>query len=317
MVEDQMRFYTVNNCFTLLQSITVASIENKIIVLDGCHRIRAYEELAKRGYPIDNVVLPVVIYNLKDQNELIECYNMINKNVPIPPIEKRITPETCKAILCNLIQTNYSNYIKINTMCKAPHISLEDFKVNLDARNIHIKLQERNIAINGLWDRIEYVNNYIEQNVKSSNQLCPKMKKRLVECESKAVKMNCKVCYLGIWRRFEWLDLALYLMNNSQMPNISDFTVVRVKIAAAVREIVWKKVNTNVSDYGMCYVCETQLNYCNMECGHIIAKAIGGCDTVENLMPVCKSCNRDMGIMNLNEYRDMLNQSLNKMIIMR
>ncbi len=40
-----------------------------------------------------------------------------------------------------------------------------------------------------------------------------------------------------------------------------------------------------------------------MECGHIVAHALGGEITFNNLQPTCKTCNRDMGVMNLNEYK--------------
>jgi 5-methylcytosine-specific restriction endonuclease McrA len=57
---------------------------------------------------------------------------------------------------------------------------------------------------------------------------------------------------------------------------------------------------------GKCYVCENTLDYDNMECSHIIAHALGGDISLDNLQPCCKSCNRDMGIMNLYEYKNLI-----------
>jgi 5-methylcytosine-specific restriction endonuclease McrA len=47
-----------------------------------------------------------------------------------------------------------------------------------------------------------------------------------------------------------------------------------------------------------------------MECGHIIAHALGGNALLDNLMPVCKSCNRDMGTMNLEEYKCIVQKNI-------
>ena len=47
-----------------------------------------------------------------------------------------------------------------------------------------------------------------------------------------------------------------------------------------------------------------------MECGHIVAHALGGKATYDNMMPVCKNCNLKMGTMNLGEYRRLKNESL-------
>jgi len=54
---------------------------------------------------------------------------------------------------------------------------------------------------------------------------------------------------------------------------------------------------------GKCYVCDKKIDFRDMECGHIVAHALGGEITFNNLQPTCKTCNRDMGVMNLNEYK--------------
>ena len=62
-------------------------------------------------------------------------------------------------------------------------------------------------------------------------------------------------------------------------------------------------VNLNICDKGYCYTCNNELHFKEMECGHIIAHSLGGNETFENLMPICKTCNTKMGIMNLEEYK--------------
>jgi len=44
------------------------------------------------------------------------------------------------------------------------------------------------------------------------------------------------------------------------------------------------------------------LMYEDMECGHIIAFARGGSSSDTNLEPICRICNRDMGIMDMRDY---------------
>ena len=43
-----------------------------------------------------------------------------------------------------------------------------------------------------------------------------------------------------------------------------------------------------------------------MERGHIVPFAQCGSADLENLEPVCKTCNRDMGVMNLHEYKNLI-----------
>jgi HNH endonuclease len=40
------------------------------------------------------------------------------------------------------------------------------------------------------------------------------------------------------------------------------------------------------------------------ECGHIIASSMGGLTTINNLRPLCGSCNRSMGIENMKTYME-------------
>jgi hypothetical protein len=151
---------------------------------------------------------------------------------------------------------------------------------------------------------------YVCDNVKASHQLCVMMQKRIKDCETKAQKFKSdKVCYLGVWRRFEWIDFALEgLLEGKRFDEISLACEanVRAHIPSIVREQVWKKCNPNTGDLGVCYTCLNDLYYKDMECGHVKAHALGGDINVENLMPVCHTCNKDMGVMDLFEYKAMI-----------
>lgn len=54
---------------------------------------------------------------------------------------------------------------------------------------------------------------------------------------------------------------------------------------------------------GPCYVCQSDIHILNFECGHIVSYADGGSLTVDNLLPICGSCNKSMGKRNLYEYK--------------
>lgn len=320
MVQDQKQEYAKYNCFSMLQSITVAAVDKSIYVLDGQHRIRAFQVLGNEGYPIQNVVLPVVVYDVRDMNEVREYYNKVNHHMPIHPFEMEQAWEEYGKVFCEKIQSHFGTYLKHTEMGtgdgegykrvqhKCPHISISELKDHLRARDLG------GIRADVLWDKVLHINAYMKQCARK--QLCGMMANRLRACEAKAEKFGCEVCYLGAWRRFEWLDIAIYIVRmgieslwaDGVDIGLSDFTEKRRRIPAVLREHVWKKHNKNMCDIGECYVCESELRFADMECGHVVAAALGGQDTVDNLMPVCKSCNRDMGIMHLEEYRNMFHR---------
>jgi 5-methylcytosine-specific restriction endonuclease McrA len=54
---------------------------------------------------------------------------------------------------------------------------------------------------------------------------------------------------------------------------------------------------------GPCVCCKTKLiSTFDFVCGHVKAEANGGETTVDNLRPICASCNSSMGTMNMQEF---------------
>jgi 5-methylcytosine-specific restriction endonuclease McrA len=68
----------------------------------------------------------------------------------------------------------------------------------------------------------------------------------------------------------------------------------------SLKKKVWKKcVN------GICEICrQTEITKDSFECGHIQSRALGGQTELDNLIPICRDCNRSMGTRNAYEYRD-------------
>jgi len=75
-------------------------------------------------------------------------------------------------------------------------------------------------------------------------------------------------------------------------------------IPKTVKEAVW---NTYIGDsFGKikCPLCRmNDITQMNFHCAHIIAEAEGGKTTIENLRPICASCNLSMGKMNLFDFQ--------------
>ena len=312
IVDDQIQEYKRYRSYSILQSISVVNISNEMIyVIDGQHRLQAFKELEKLGYDVKNVIVPVVCYRVIDETEMLKYFNMINSNMPIHPLELQEDFADYGKILVDNMSQTFGVYLKNDTKSSlCPHINMNKFKENLAGRSLADKLRNHSKSIDEFWLRILKFNDYVKNNVKGSHQLCPVMQKRFDSCQSKAQKFkNSNVCYLGIWRKFEWLDFSLTsLLENKEFHEISLAceTNQRAVIPYVIREKVWKKCNLNISDLGICFTCCNDLYFRDMECGHVKAHALGGDITVDNLMPVCKTCNKDMGIMDLFEYKCMI-----------
>src|ERR1041385_999670 len=75
------------------------------------------------------------------------------------------------------------------------------------------------------------------------------------------------------------------------------------KLPDAIRAVVWNKhIGAKVGS-GMCFCCGlAEISRDNFECGHIISRAAGGTDEINNLVPVCGKCNKSVGKKNMLEF---------------
>lgn len=79
----------------------------------------------------------------------------------------------------------------------------------------------------------------------------------------------------------------------------------RKKLPKDVRDQVWDRYIGATKTFGKCYCCRWHpITYRDFEVGHNKAVAKGGKDHISNLRPICKQCNRSMGTMSIERYRE-------------
>jgi len=76
----------------------------------------------------------------------------------------------------------------------------------------------------------------------------------------------------------------------------------KTKIPPVLKEQLWEKYIGNLAK-SQCYCCNSkEISLTRFDAGHIIAEANGGSCTIDNLRPICKSCNSSMGTNNMYDY---------------
>ena len=87
--------------------------------------------------------------------------------------------------------------------------------------------------------------------------------------------------------------------------DVSDDTteIVRKRIPKAVRDTVWKKYIGVKKAEGKCYVCKQTIHITNFDVGHNKARAKKGSNEIDNLRPICRSCNTSMQTMSIEDFK--------------
>ena len=77
----------------------------------------------------------------------------------------------------------------------------------------------------------------------------------------------------------------------------------RRSIPKIIKDNLWNKTFTEKSGLGQCFVCKGKITSRSFDCGHVISVANGGTDQLDNLQPVCSTCNKSMGTQNMIEFK--------------
>ena len=77
----------------------------------------------------------------------------------------------------------------------------------------------------------------------------------------------------------------------------------RKKIPVALKNTVWSKYIGADKAEGKCYVCGRTIHITDFDLGHNKAVARGGKDNLNNLRPICRTCNSSMGTMSIERFK--------------
>ena len=197
----------------------------------------------------------------------------------------------------------YENLGMINDQ----NIDQNSQNTSFDGQNIHQKSQEINLC-----DK----NVEIKPLIKNTSVQCDKCSKTLTNSRNLKYHMNiCKgvlnslECY-NCHRVFNSYSAKSYHLKTCIPPPPAPPALPphepykKKQIPQSVRIAVWDTYIGRAIGETTCTVCNnSKISQFNFHCGHIIAEKYGGTISIENLRPICKSCNSSMRTCNLEEYK--------------
>ena len=315
LIQYQLQYYETYQEYSFPNPIIVCILNGKYAILDGQHRYETIKYLS-RAYPDRSMNIILSCINIDSEHEYIELFKAVNKNMPLPPMIQNNTDmwmQIGKKIHTYFIQ-NYKCYHKASDNPRIPHINFDKMMEYIQTNKIIEKceLQDHQQFI----DAFEKLNGFYRLHWKTAIQKYMKdTSKRIQDCEA---KQPDKPLFVGIYKKFEWLDrIVLKIkdkMDYETMEHIESNH--RIKIKKPLRKQVWRTYIGILAgiwgDEGNCFVCQTPIDYDEFQCGHVISVFHGGQTNIDNLRPICGMCNRDMGIRNLDDYKEEYISSINE-----
>ena len=264
LIERETEHYRKYKAFSFdMSAITLCRINDALYIIDGQHRYKAAQFLAKNNS--FNVLLN--IFTVKDEKEMNELFLKINESLPI-----KISKEINEHIMANNIIKHYvekyPSFFKTTDKPQKPNLKRERFEKKIMRLAADIK-DEKEIM------------KYINRCNKDIKKLYESGEINLTEKQEKKVKKH--QFYLGA-------------VDNWEEPGDKKDTG---KIPKYIRDRLWEKTFGDKL-HGKCCMCDEKISMNNFEAGHKISRKNGGPDTINNLIPMCGRCNKSLGSKNLN-----------------
>ncbi len=97
----------------------------------------------------------------------------------------------------------------------------------------------------------------------------------------------------------EYFIICVQDFKEAEKESFRELEIDNTKITKKLRKMVFSKCID-----GVCSICKhNEINIDNFEAGHINAKAREGKTEIDNLIPMCQQCNREMGTKNAYEFQ--------------
>ena len=93
--------------------------------------------------------------------------------------------------------------------------------------------------------------------------------------------------------------------SEKQSEKSTENQIKKKSIPLTLKRNVWNKHIGEAIGKTLCLCCKlSEITQLNFSCGHIISEFNGGNMKLDNLKPICVSCNSSMGTRNMNEFME-------------
>jgi hypothetical protein len=296
IIKYQCNYLKKNNTFNILGIINIHYLKetNCLYLTDGQHRFDAFKQMfTKMGH---NLVIPIELIIVNNHIDLINNFKIINKNTPLPEFPNNIDktiPEKASVYFKN----KYPNIWSKNSRSRRPHIYFNFFQETLGFLTEKLKITSHE----NLIDLIECYNLKLSQ--WDINQFPEK------KTINNNIIQKCKESglYLGLFKHisdeygYKWCQDIIkiesgIIVKDTKKPS-------KNKIPKVIKNNSWDKyIGKNIGE-AYCICCnETKIDSKNFIAGHIISEKNNGLINIDNILPICNSCNSSMGITNMDIF---------------
>lgn len=173
---------------------------------------------------------------------------------------------------------NYTSSVK---KCVQRHIKKKNKCSDSLLQILEIPIEIKCKQCNKKFSTMETLSYHLNNNCKSNSN----DEELIKQLEIKITELNKEI------------EILQTKLNEKQNPNYKS------KLNSVLRYSVWNNIIGQKIGVHKCPCCNlNEISQQNFHCGHIVSKFNGGEDIIDNLIPICGSCNSSMGITNMDSF---------------
>ncbi len=260
-----------------LNTIHIGIYQHKLYIIDGQHRFKAYEnffESNPEGKETFRVM--VCIYLCETIDDIFHISRDLNDIVISEYMNLDIDDAQKKHRIKEYIKQHYKHYISE---------SESPMKPNVNAGKMTDMLMELFPTSSSAYicDKLEEINQKLGEELRKSD---PENIRTKILLKVKDVKDAKPLYYSYEYHRQKTLENAGK----------------RKKFSKIDRKTIYVQYFGSWKEDGQCQICKSTIDYENFDMGHIKSVKNGGSNLLENIKPLCKTCNTSLGSLNIDDY---------------
>lgn len=266
--------------------------KGQLWIVDGQHRLRAARHLVstRPDHPVSVLVIS------SESLTLQQAFKLVNTAVPVPEWLVEGTIQARQRCMLRSVEAalrkRFGSFLSSATTPRRPNVSLSALVSALATASC----RHRDAFPSeppGVIAYLMWCNNRLRSMHETSTLV--------VSAIDKATRNNSEPLFFSVDPTFEFISEWVSewpSLEDSRQENTAPLTAPRdrrVAIPKATRVALWNNTFGERRGVGACFCCKQEVTQQSFECGHVLAVARGGTDAIDNLRPLCKTCNRSMG----------------------
>jgi hypothetical protein len=302
IVDYQTKIFKTKNKFEIFNCLFISYcnvLRDNYQIIDGQHRFTAFQKLFETN---GNFKIEYKIIICQNEDQMYTYFEMINKSRPLVLHRNRNEGETMRKLITH-IRTKYKSYVKPSENPRVPNMNLDKLERFLKEHHVVSKCIEKDLDVVEMLEKLNtFYNTILEQHSEKWHEW------GVLQYQ---INLPDPKLFFGLYKNYEWISHLLRHIEEGieyeSFPHRSSICMER--ITKKLRKDLWRKYFGSERE-GVCLCCDDVIDEDNYHAGHIISRVKGGETKMENLKPICPTCNRDMMIENMDDYKSRLDRQI-------